>query len=331
VSSAAPVVVVGLGSIGRRHLENLRGLGVSDVTLLRTGHGGRIDDRFRHLPVDVELTAALARRPRAVIVANPTALHLPVSLAAARAGCALLIEKPVSHSLEGIAELQDAVRAAGAACVVGFQYRFHDGLRQIRSWIDEGVLGRPISAGVEWGEFLPDWHPHEDYRRGYSARRDLGGGAVLTLCHPFDTLRFLLGEVSAVSAEVARVSGLELDVEDLAHVTLRFSSGAVGSVALDYVQRPRRHVLRIVGTEGVACWDEADGAARLARPGRQELVRPPRPGFARNTMFVDELRHFLDCTDGRAEPVSGLQDGVRSLAIALAALESARNGRRIDV
>jgi predicted dehydrogenase len=328
--STAPVVVAGLGSVGRRHLENLRALGVP-ATLLRTGHGGRIDDRFRHLPVDVDLDAALARRPRAVIVANPTALHLPVSLAAARAGCALLIEKPVSHSFDGVDELRAAVRAAGAACLVGFQYRFHDGLRRIRGWIDEGAVGRPVSAAVEWGEFLPDWHPHEDYRRGYSARRDLGGGAVLTLCHPFDTLRFLLGEVCAVSAEVAQLSGLELDVEDLAQVTLRFASGAVGSVALDYVQRPRRHALRVVGTEGVVRWDEADGAARLVRAGGQEQVRPPRPGFARNTMFVDELRHFLDCADGRAAPACGLDDGVRALQIALAALESARSGRRIDV
>lgn len=329
--SAAPVLVAGLGSVGRRHLENLRALGVPQVTLLRTGHGGRIDDRFRHLPVDVDLEAALARRPRAVIVANPTALHLPVSLAAARAGCALLIEKPVSHTFDGIDELRAAVRAAGAACLVGFQYRFHDGLRQVRSWIEQGSVGRPVSAAVEWGEYLPDWHPHEDYRRGYSARRDLGGGAVLTLCHPFDTLRFLLGEVSAVSAETAQVSGLELDVEDLAHVTLRFASGAVGSVALDYVQRPRRHVLRVVGTEGVARWDEADGAARLVRAGGQEQVRPPRPGFARNTMFVDELRHFLDCAEGRAQPRCGLDDGVRALQVALAALQSARSGRRIDV
>ncbi len=331
MSAPAPVVVAGLGSVGRRHLENLRALGVRDVTLLRSGHGGRIDDRFRHLPVDVDLGQALARRPRAVLGATPTALHLPVSLAAARAGCALLIEKPVSHSWDGVDELRAAVRTGRAACLVGFQYRFHDGLRQVRSWIEEGALGRPVSAHVEWGEFLPDWHPHEDYRRGYSARRDLGGGAVLTLCHPFDTLRFLLGEVTAVGAEVARVSGLEIDVEDLAHVTLRLASGALACVALDYVQRPRRHVLRVVGTEGVARWDEADGVARLGRPGAQEQARPPRPGFARNTMFVDELRHFLDCADGRAEPACGLDDGVRALQIALAALESARTGRRIDV
>lgn len=331
MSAAAPIVIAGVGSVGRRHLENLRALGVSSVALLRTGHGGRIDDRFRHLPVDVDLEAALARGPRAFIVANPTALHLPVSLAAARAGCALLVEKPVSHTLDGVGDLATALRASSAACLVGFQYRFHDGLRQLRSWIEEGAVGRPVSADVEWGEYLPDWHPHEDYRRGYSARQDLGGGAVLTLCHPFDTLRYLLGEVVSVSAETAQVSGLELDVEDLAHVTLRFASGALGCVSLDYVQRPRRHVVRVVGTEGTVRWDEADGAARLARPGAEEQVRPPRPGFSRNTMFVEELRHFLDCLEGRAAPACTFDDGVRALAIALGAKRSAESGRRVDV
>jgi len=331
VSTAAPILVAGVGSVGRRHVGNLLALGAGPVRLFRSGRGEPLPEAYARLPVDSDLETALARAPRAVVVSNPTALHVPVGLAAARAGCHLLIEKPVSHSLEGVSELAREVGARGAICLVGFQFRFHPGLRQVAEWLAEGAIGPVVSAHVEWGEFLPDWHPGEDYRQGYSARQQLGGGVVLTLCHPFDTLRWLLGEVVTVSAETGRLSALELDVEDVAQVTLRFRSGAIGSVSLDYVQRPRRHALRIVGRHGQVRWDAAYGAARLGRPGRDDVVFTPDPAFERNTMFVEELRHFLDCVSGEAEPLCTLEDGTRALCIALAALESARTGRRIDV
>lgn len=331
MSPGAPILVAGVGSVGRRHVGNLLALGAGPVRLLRSGRGEPLPKAYQVLPVESDLDAALARRPRAVIVSNPTALHVPVGLAAARAGCHLLIEKPISHSLEGVAELEREVTAHRATCLVGFQFRFHPGLRQVEAWLAEGAIGRVVSAHLEWGEFLPDWHPGEDYRHGYSARRDLGGGVVLTLCHPFDTLRWLLGEVATVSAETGRLSGLELDVEDVAQVTLRFTSGAIGSVALDYVQRPGRHALRIVGRYGHVRWDASYGAARLGRPGRDDVVFTPHPSFERNTLFIEEVRHFLDCVSGDARPACTLEDGTRALRIALAALESARSGRRIDV
>lgn len=331
MSSPAPILVAGVGSVGRRHVDNLLALGAGPVRLLRSGRGQPLPTAYESLPVESDLDAALARGPKAVIVSNPTALHVPVGLAAARAGCHLLIEKPVSHSLEGVGELARELAARRSVCLVGFQFRFHPGLRQVEAWLAEGAIGPVVSAHLEWGEFLPDWHPGEDYRHGYSALSELGGGVILTLCHPFDTLRWLLGEVATVSAETGRLSGLELDVEDVAQVTLRFTSGAIGSVALDYVQRPRRHALRIVGRFGQIRWDAAYGAARMGRPGRDDVVFTAPPSFERNAMFVEEVRHFLDCVSGDARPACTLEDGTRALRIALAALESAKTGRRIDV
>jgi predicted dehydrogenase len=154
---------------------------------------------------------------------------------------------------------------------------------------------------------------------------------VRTLCHPFDYLRWLLGEAVSVQAEVSSAA-LGLDVEDLAHVTLRFEGGAVATVTLDYVQRPRTHGLEVVGTRGRACWSDEDGAAYLydAVRGRATPFRPP-PGFSRNDVFLDEMRHFLACLDGREEPACTIEDGRAAVEIADAALRSAEEGRRIAV
>jgi len=241
------------------------------------------------------------------------------------------VEKPLSDSAEGALELCREVKVRGLTGMVGFQFRFHPALRRIRQWIAEGAVGPVVSARARWGEYLPAWHPEEDYRLGYSARQDLGGGAILTLSHPFDYLRFILGEVSAVSAEAVTRAGLDLDVEDAAEVLLHFESGAIGSVSLDYVAVPATHALEIVGQRGVVRWGDPDGSAVLIRgAGVMERFSLP-PGFARNQMFLDEMRHFLECLAGRAAPECSLEDGVQALRIALSAKRAAREGRRVAV
>jgi predicted dehydrogenase len=324
-----PVLIAGAGSIGTRHLRNLRALGVEDVAFYRTS------DR----PLEAEaparayrnLEAALRGRPFATLICNPTSLHLDVARAAARAGSHLFIEKPLSHSADGIEDLERAVRERGLVACVGFQFRFHPTLRRVKSWLEQGLLGEVVSARAHWGEYLPGWHPGEDYRRGYSARRDLGGGALLTLCHPFDYLRFLLGEAESVQAMAGRQSGLEVDVEDVAHVIVRFASGALAAVSLDYVAHPPGHGFEIVGQRGIVRWSGEDGVARLlVRQERARLAVPP-PGFSRNTMFLDEMRHFLQCLRGEEAPVCGLEDGVRALRMALAARLAAETGEAVRV
>lgn len=340
------ILVAGLGSVGQRHVRNLRQLCGDEVTILawrtwrgngvlvdRTaGHSGEDVERGQTVQVFANLEDALRHRPDMVIVSNPTSLHLPVALAAAESGCHLFIEKPLSHSLDGLDRLTIVVQEKALQVLVGFQFRFHPGLRLVHRLLRDGAVGPVVSAHAHWGEYLPGWHPWEDYRQGYSARADLGGGVLLTLCHPFDYLRWLLGEVRAVSAVAGRLGGLEVDVEDTADITLRFASGAIGTVHVDYVQRPPSHWLQIIGQTGTVQWDNADGAVRLHRGGEEEWETFPAPAdFERNTMFLDEMRHYLECIAGRVNPFVTLEDGIRALQIALAAKRSAAEGRVIEV
>ena len=125
-----------------------------------------------------------------------------------------------------------------------------DELAQIKAWLDEGKIGRPVSSRAHWGEYMPGWHPWEDYRQSYAARAELGGGVIVTLTHPLDYLRFLLGDVESLWSFNGHGSPLELDVEDVAEIGLKFASGAVGGVHVNYFQRPPIHQLEIVGAQG---------------------------------------------------------------------------------
>jgi len=322
-------VVVGAGSVGRRHLRNLTALGVDCVAL--RSHQGQAGALVGWKTVTT-WDAVEAARPTVAIIANPTALHVEAALRATRLGCDLLVEKPLADSLASATRLANAVAVRGTVVLVGYQFRYHPTLQRVREWIAEGIIGTPVSAQAHWGEYLPGWHPGEDHLVGYSARGDLGGGVVRTLSHPVDYVRWLLGEVVTVSAMTARRTGVTVDVEDVAALTLRLANDAVVTVTLDYVERPARHTLHVVGSEGSLSWNAASGVAVAwhAASGRQ-LRADPEPGFERNTMFVDELRHLLACVEGREQPRCTLADGVRSMAIADAAHRSALERREIDV
>jgi len=316
-------MIAGLGSIGRRHLGNLKALGEEDILLYRSGQSTLQDDELERYITETELDIALAHKPDAVIVSNPTALHLDVAIPAAEAGCHLLLEKPISHNMERVDELLAAVKRGEGKVLVGYQFRFHPGLQTVKQWLIEGRVGKPISAHAHWGEYLPDWHPWEDYRQSYAARRDLGGGVVLTLCHPFDYLRWLMGEVVSVTSWTGQIGELDLEVEDIAEAILEFDSGAVGHVHLDYFQRPPAHRLEIIGTEGTIRWNNADGYASIYRSAEgkwQSSVLPD--GFSRDALFIAEMKHFIDVANGDVEPVCILNDGVRTLKVALAVLSS---------
>lgn len=325
-------LIIGLGSIGRQHLRNLIALGQHNILLCRSGKGTLPDDELSAFASTQNLQEALARRPRAVIVANPTAFRVPVASAAAQAGCHLFLEKPVSHAPEGVAMLARAVEARGLCAQVGFQFRFHPALRQIKQWLVAGAIGRAVSIKAHWGEYLPGWHPWEDYRNSYSARVQLGGGVITTLCHPFDYCRWLLGEVQSVLALAGRLSGLEIEVEDVAQIILRFESGALGSVYLDYVERPPRHDLQIIGQHGKITWNYANSVATLCHAdSRLSSTFAPANGFERNFMFLEEMRDFIYCLNTGAQPQCHLRDGIRALEIALAVKQSVLERREVHV
>jgi predicted dehydrogenase len=325
------ILISGLGSIGRRHLGNLVELGQEDIVLHRSGRSTLPADDLEEFESESDLAGALERwQPAAVLVTNPTALHLEVAIPAAQAGCHLFIEKPVSHSMLGIDGLEAAVKSGGGQVLIGHHFRFNPGLRAIKELLQDGAVGRPLGARVYWGEHLPDWHSWEDYRTSYSARSDLGGGVVLTLSHPFDYLRWLLGEISEVQAMTANSGSLGIDVEDTASIVMDLEQGLIANVQLDYLRRPPAHSLEIIGAEGTIRWDGLGGHTRWYDPkDAQWNELPPPEGFERNTMFMDEMRHFLAVVAGEEEPACGLTDGIRALEIVEAIQESAKAGSKV--
>ncbi len=333
------VLVVGTGSIGRRHIANLLALGARVLAYsyrmaTPAAPAGAVA-ATAPLPEGAEpvtdLGAAL-QRADAVVVANRTDQHIPVALQAARAGRALFIEKPLSASLHGVAELCSEAAARALVVEAGYMLRLHPNLQWLRAALGEGLIGEVFCARAAVGQWLPDWRPGTDHRQGYGARRATGGGVIFDLVHELDLIHGLLGPAHEVCAMTRTVPALEIETEAVAQIGLRLASGVIAQVHLDYVRPGYGRHFEIVGRHGVLAWDYTAGTVSLERAGApaQTVHRVPE-GFQRNDMFRAHMAHFLARVQGQPlAPASPLSDGVAVLRLALAAHLASRQGRAVD-
>lgn len=330
------ILMIGLGSIGQRHVRNLRtlygdgieliayrsrGLKTTFTDSLQIREGVDVEKEYR-ISAFTDLDEALAQKPDIAFITNVTAKHLSCARKAAEAGCHLFIEKPLGdvYSQEEIDGLRDVVREKKLVVYLGFQNRYHPCISRIRQVYDSGMLGEILFAETDFSERLTTMHTYEDYRQTYMANRALGGGPVLNLqMHDLDLLQWFFGMPEHVTGVLQKQSGIEIDVEESASAVLHFRrNDRVFTVQAhtDFLQFPPTHRIRIVGTEGRIEADLLTAKCRL-RLGSEEEEERAYPDFVRNDMFLRELREFMDCVErGDTKAPIGLEDGIRTLWIA---------------
>jgi predicted dehydrogenase len=335
---AHPVIkralLVGSGSIGRRHLQVIReALPQVLVTLLRQPNPPELEaslaTQFDRVVSD--FAAAINPKPDLAVIASPAPTHVGFARALAEAGIPMLVEKPISDALAGCNELAALCRANRLPVLVGYTLRYHPGFLALSERIAAGAVGRPLSVRAEVGQYLPDWRPGTDYRRTVSARRALGGGALLELSHEIDLVRALFGMPVSVVASLDRLGDLDIDVEDTVEMILHHRRGAthlVASIHLDLLQRPARRKFVVAGTEGTMELDFIAG--QLMRHDRDGSSAVPFPAVARrNQLYGAELMDLLAAMQSGRPPRVGLDDAIGTLQIIEAARQSASAGQPV--
>lgn len=342
------LLVAGLGGIGQRHVRNLRALLGADAEIdaFRVrGETTTLSDRLTVVPgenvverydirVFHDLNEALDQGPDAVLVCNPSSLHVPVATEAARRGSAVFVEKPLSNSEDGVRELIELVDQRKLVGLVGYQMRFHPVLLRAEGMLTAGSLGQITSVRIQVGEYLPAWHGYEDYRRMYAARSELGGGVILSQIHELDYAYWFFGLPARVFALGGHLSKLAVDVEDTASILMECDVDGVRvpvHVQMDFVQRPPSRSCEIVGDSGRMIINLVDPSLSVFDSEGEIVERFAPEGFQRNDLFLDEMRHFLACLAGREKPRVSLRDASHSLRMALAAKRSIESGAVIEL
>lgn len=319
-----PVLLIGPGSIGRRHARNLRALRPdASFTILR---GRPVENDFTR-----EIGARVVTDWHALdlggfdlaVVASPSADHIVTLPALIAAAIPLLVEKPVVASLSDCDRIDAALAAAPAAPrAVGFNFRHLPSLQALRDLIAQGRLGRVVRAGFTAGLWLPDWRPDQDWRQGYATDPARGGGVELDLVHEPDVARWLFGEMTFVAAATGSFSSLDMASHDTAIMLLRAASptrAPVVQVSLDYVARQRLRHYEIVGDRATAIWS-LDGRLELQTSDGVERVDTGPDAFDVGQSYVHMTTRLLAAINGDWQPpLQTLGDGVRSTRLALLA------------
>jgi len=313
------VLIVGYGSIGKRHLRLARMLlPDADIRVLRHRDCDSLPEFANACYSSLE--EAIRFAPQAAVIANPATFHLSTAQTLAQAGAHLLVEKPLSALPEGVPQLLETCRQQGTVLMTGYNLRFLDSLKYFRERLLGQVIGRVFSVRCEIGQYLPLWRQDSDYRLGVSARRALGGGAVLELSHEIDYLRWIFGEVEWVQASLSQQSNLEIDVEDSAHLILGFEPKGdgrqlIGTVNLDFIRHDTTRSCTAIGENGSLRWNGVTGVVDQFEVGAQEWRRIFCHLPQRDDSYLAEWRHFLSCIDTGKTPLVSGEDGFEVLRI----------------
>jgi predicted dehydrogenase len=306
--------VLGLGSAGSRHARHLVAEG-HEVTAW--------DPQRTDPPPGVALAAsaedALATS-EAAVVASPNVAHAEQALLVLDSGCHVLVEKPLATDPADARRVVDRARELGVVAGVAMNLRFHPPLRALADLVASGELGRIFLARASFGYDLRRWRPGTDHRESYSARSELGGGIVLDAIHELDYLLWLLGPVASVAAHAARAPELEADVEAVAVGSLKFASGALGNVDLNFVEPAYRRGCLLAGDKAAAVW-EWGAQTVVVRGGDGERTIDVAGEVA--ATYLAEVRDFAGAIGSGRPPATPLEDGLAALELAVAIKQAA--------
>ena len=325
------VLVVGFGSIGKRHINNL--LKYPDTELIICTRKNSINlETKKKIKIVQSVEQGINESPDIAFITNVTSAHVSTAIQLAESGINLFIEKPLSNSMESVNNLSEIVQKKKIKVMVGCNFRFHECLKKIKELLDENAIGNVISVKVECGSYLPNWHPNEDYRNGYAAHKALGGGVVLTCIHEIDYLYWFFGEVDDIVSFSGKYSDLELDVDDLSTALLKFQKNIIAEVHLDFFQRKNFRSCKIIGKKGTIYWDSDHNTVKLFDINENKWTEILKiSNYERNQMFLNELDYYFNCINQDIEPMNSIFESKQVLKIALGIKESSETGKVVKI
>ena len=328
------ILIVGAGSAGKRHLAIAKTLFPNAVIALltkRTNIDSVLNPDFHF----VNVADAIRFQPDIAVISGASSSRMEISTLLASSGTHLLIEKPISNSMEGVLNLVNISQDKKSILAVGYNLRFNESLMTFRDHINSQIIGKPLLINCEVGQFLPSWRENIDYRETVSANRKLGGGVLLELSHEIDYLGWIFGSINWVRATVMKQSSLEIDVEDSAFLTLgienRNNPKLVANLTMDFIRQDKRRNCVVVGDKGTLKWDGVNQEVALLEKDETIWKILFKANSAINDSYLKEWNDFVECINSGNSPKANGLDGIHALEVIESALESAPTGTQIQV
>ncbi|MDQ3019420.1 MAG: Gfo/Idh/MocA family oxidoreductase [Bacteroidota bacterium] len=314
-------LICGLGSIGKRHLRILKGLGRHKFIALRSGNS-KADSSEKADEEITNLKDISGYKIDGALITNPTSLHITTAIEIAKYGIPLFIEKPLSKNLVNIIELKNLVAEKKFPVLLGYNLIYHPGIQSIKKCISEKKIGKVVSARAQFGTYMPDWHKNEDYKKSYAANASMGGGVVLTSIHEQNYLTEMFGKVTDVKAMELGGSSIGIEVEEGIEILMKHSSGVVSNIHLNFFQKPYYRNCEVIGTEGTIYWDFMKPEIKILFKDKTEVIKLGKgPIELLDESYSNQMKHFIDVIEKKDEPKISLIKGIEDMEVALKILK----------
>ncbi|MBI5227910.1 Gfo/Idh/MocA family oxidoreductase [Candidatus Micrarchaeota archaeon] len=324
------ILVVGCGSIGRRHITNLISLGYETIGVETNPEYRKwVEENLKIKTYPQFSDAITLEKASACWVCTPPNSHIQIAKEAIGAGLHTFIEKPVSSSLEGINGLIAMAKKKKLVLAVGYNLRFSKGVVKVKELVESGIIGRVLHARVSVGQYLPDWRPWQDYRKSYTASKSLGGGIILDASHEIDYIRWIMGEAKGVTCIARKVSSLEVETEDSADIICEFKSGAVANIHLDFIRRDPKRDCEIVGEKGTIELVFGQKVSLYTAESKQKQEFDVTDDH--NNTYIRETEDFFRAVKEKKGPLVSAEEGMESLNLAIAAKQASEKGKTISL
>lgn len=303
------IIIIGFGSIGRRHYKNFLKLGFKNISVYDIDEKKTAGESFQRL---ARLEKETLERFDIAFICNPTNLHTETAIKCAEAGCHLFIEKPLSHTLEHIEKLIKICKDRGVISMVGCNMRFVPAIKKIKDLLEDKFIGKIYAIYSEYGRYLPYQRPGVDYRNVYAANRKMGGGIKLDDVHSFDLL-FWLNNFSEAERFVCisdKISDLESDAEDISNAVIKFKNKVIGNIRSDYLQQYKHRNLKVIGERGNLVWEFRESAVWFEHvDGGQERRDKifETDNYDSDNQYIEELKYFLTCVENKTQTFNGIE------------------------
>ena len=322
------IAIVGLGSIGSRYLRLIKSNYPNiEITLVRSGKGLSYPEEMLADRVVKSINDLMPLGVKSAIISSPATQHIKQASALVNDGIHTLIEKPLSHSLDGVSDLVKYLNEKNITVLVGYVLRHDPVLKKIKNHIDNGLIGEITFVKIDCGSFLPDWRPGQNYKETVSASKNLGGGVLLELSHELDYLRWLFGDISSVYANLPKTGILGVEVEESADLIIETVKGFTVSVHLDFNRKLSSRNCTVYGANGEMSLDLIKRKISLNISGEDKKVESFN--YERDDLFLRQIEHFFDCVEKNKPPIVDVEDAFETTRLIDASKKSNESGRRI--
>ena len=324
--NVSTVLVVGLGSIGRRHIGIINNI-FPDVNIVLLRHKKCSEKEYGSLRINqcvTTLNDAIKTKPQAAIIANPATKHVEIAKYLAYNGIDILVEKPIYTNSKDAEELVKICEKNNVILMVAYNLRFLPSLMHFKQYIQSNLIGKIYSIRSEIGQYLPNWRSGSDYRHGVSAKKSLGGGVLLELSHEIDYLKWIFGSITWIKSHTSKQSDLEVDVDDSASIILAFKGEdgreVVSSLNMDFIRHDTTRKCYIIGEKGTLFWDGITGKVKLFSDADNHWVEVFNSSSERDHTYSEEIKSFFYSVESRTPPLITGKDALETV-LAIEAIE----------